>query len=54
MSKQSKRDGADNITYGDVGSVSGGPLSAIVENEREPARRGVRRRGAARARRLQL
>lgn len=41
MNDNSERPNADNITYADVASVSGGPLSAIVESERDTARRGA-------------
>ncbi len=41
MSSTTKRPSADNITYGEVASVSGAPLSAIREQDRSVARRGA-------------
>jgi acetolactate synthase-1/2/3 large subunit len=40
-------DAVDNITYGDVASISGGPLSAIREEDRPIARRGAQILGEA-------
>jgi acetolactate synthase-1/2/3 large subunit len=37
----------DNVTYGDVASISGGPLSAIREEDRHRARRGAQILGEA-------
>ena len=34
-------DRVDNVTYGDVATISGGPLSAIREQDRAQAQRGA-------------
>lgn len=41
MDQKTPRPTTDNITYGDSSSVSGGPLSAIREQDRPGARRGA-------------
>ncbi len=47
MAQDPPRPAADNITYGDIASVSGGPLSAIRVEDRAQAQRGAQILAAA-------
>ncbi|HEY7840010.1 MAG TPA: biosynthetic-type acetolactate synthase large subunit [Gammaproteobacteria bacterium] len=47
IDKTGPRLDADNVTYGDVAGLAGGPLSAIREQDRTLARRGAQILGAA-------
>jgi len=47
MNEKIPRPTADNITYGDVTSIRGAPLSEIREEDRERAQRGAQILAAA-------